>query len=67
MKSFSQLREASLPRGVTYSKRVKGYPTMVRKEGNKYVAFIDGDKLDSYSSEKEAVKMITQFMKNYKG
>ncbi len=67
MKNFSQIREAALPKGVVYSKRVKGYATSVRKEGSKYVAYIDGDKLDAYHSEKEATKMITQFMKNYKG
>ena len=67
MKNFSIIRETSLDRGVLYTKRVKGIVTMVRKEGNKYVAFIDGDKLDSYRSEAEATKMISAFMKNYKG
>ena len=67
MKNFKVIRETTLDRGAIYTKRVKGVVTMVRKEKNKYVAYIDGVKLDSYRSEAEATKMISAFMKNYKG
>jgi hypothetical protein len=62
MKTFQDIREAK-----SYSKRVKGVLTTVVKKGRDYVATIDGDKLDDYKSEAEAIKMIDLFMKNYKG
>jgi|TARA_R110001632_G_scaffold214163_1_gene340827 hypothetical protein len=62
MKSFQEIREAA-----SYSKRVKGIVTTVSKKGNRFVATIDGDRLDDYKTEKEAIKMIDAFMKNYKG
>ena len=62
MKSFQQLREGKL-----HSKKIKGVQTSVKKKGNKFVAVIDGDVLDEYKSEAEAIKMIELFMKTYKG
>lgn len=50
-----------------YSKKISGVPVEISKEGSKFVVFIDGDKLDSYSTQKEAEKMASQFVKTYKG
>jgi len=35
----------------------------IRKKGSKYVAYVDGDELDDFKSEKEAKKGIEDFVK----
>jgi len=40
----------------------KKYPAEIKKEGSKYVAYVDGDKLDEFKSEKEAKKGIEDFV-----
>jgi hypothetical protein len=35
----------------------------IRKKGSKYVAYVDGDELDEFKSEKEARKGIEDFVK----
>ena len=39
----------------------------VTNEKNKFVAYIDGDRLDAYNSQREAEKAVKEFMKQYKG
>jgi len=34
---------------------------------NKYKTLIDGDELDTYPNEKEAIDMAKEFIKQYKG
>ena len=55
----SSLREAKI--------KFKGTNIEIKKVKNKFDAFVDGDKLDSYSSEKEAMTMAKEFIKQYKG
>ena len=62
MKQFSELRE-----NVVYNKKLNGVPVKIVKKMNKFIVHIDGDKLDSYASQKEAEKMATEFVKQYKG
>ncbi len=38
---------------------------MIHKDKGKVVAYVDGDKLDSYNSQKEAEKAATQFVKQF--
>jgi len=69
MKTFSQLRELTSrkPEGeMVFNKKVKGVKAMIHKERNGFVAYIDGDRLDVYKTQKEAEKAITEFMKQYK-
>jgi len=40
----------------------KKFPAEIKKEGSKYVAYVDGDKLDDFKSEKEAKKGIEDFV-----
>ena len=47
--------------------KVKGIKIEIVKTGNKFKAMVDGDLLDTYSSEKEAEKMAREFVKQYKG
>lgn len=62
MKTFEQLREQTV-----YNKKIKNVPVKIEKKGNKFVAYVDGDMLDTYSSQKEAEKMAAEFVKQYKG
>jgi len=66
MKQFSQLRELTgrKPEGqVVVNKKVGRIQIMVHKERNGYVAYVDGDRLDSYRTKKEAEKAATEFVK----
>ena len=70
MKSLLELRELTgrKPEGkMVFNKKMKGIKVMIHKEKNGFVAYIDGDRLDVYKSQKEAEKAINEFMKQYKG
>ena len=67
MKSFKEMRN-KMPAGEhVWGKTIDGVKVMVHKDGSKFVAYIDGDKLDSYKTQEEAKKTITQFLKQFKG
>lgn len=40
----------------------KKYPAEIKKKGSKYIAYIDGDELDEFKSEKDAKKGIENFV-----
>lgn len=66
MKKFSQLRELTgrKPEGqVVVNKKLGRIQVMVYKERNGFVAYIDGDRLDSYKTKNDAEKAATQFVK----
>jgi hypothetical protein len=67
MKTFVQIREAKkskMPPGEhVFDSKVAGYNVMVHKEKNKFVAYIDMEKLDTYNSLKDAKKAAEQFIK----
>ena len=69
---FKELRQklneaAKIPSG---EKKVKEFtvgksktPAMITKKGSKFVVYIDGDKLDVFKSEGDAVKAANDFAK----
>lgn len=63
MKSFKQIREKKMKGDSVYKKKMGKYPVEVVKDKKGYVAFIDGDKLDTFRSEKDAIKGIQMAMK----
>lgn len=66
MKKFSTIREAkkSAPKGdKVSSKKVGKVSVAVYKGKGGFTAYIDGDKLDTYRSQKEAEAMSTEFAK----
>jgi len=66
MKTFAQIREAKMPAGDhVFSKKIKGKTVMVHKDNKGFSAYIDGDKLDTYRSQKEAEKMGMAFAKEF--
>lgn len=61
MKSFKELREG---KGQSVYKKKHGkYPVEIKKEGSNFVAYIDGDKLDKFKSEKDAKRAIETMIK----
>jgi len=60
MKNFKQLKES-----LYEAKKIKvGKVTVeIKKVGSKYQAIVDGDLLDTYSSEREAIKMAKELVK----
>lgn len=74
MKTFQQIRNQTsldeavkLPSGEKQVKTFKvgkgKYDAVVSKKGNMFVAYIDGDKLDTFKSAKDAEKAINDFTK----
>lgn len=74
MKTFKEFRTTKLneafkaPSGEKVVKTLKvgkkkNYDAAVTKKGSMFVAYIDGDKLDAFKSEKEAEAAINDFTK----
>ena len=66
MKKFSQLRELTgrKPEGqLMVQKKLGRIQVQIYKERNGFIAYVDGDRLDSYKSKKEAEKAATEFVK----
>lgn len=73
MKTFNQIRQslneaiklASGEKEIKSMKVGKGkkYPAIITKKGSAFVAYIDGDRLDQFKSQKEAEKAIEDFTK----
>jgi hypothetical protein len=67
MITFKVLREATkkkMPPGEhVFGKRVNKANVMVHKDKKGFVVYIDGEKLDTYRTQREAEKMGVQFAK----
>tara|TARA_A200000159_G_scaffold104671_1_gene97381 strand:+ start:299 stop:511 length:213 start_codon:yes stop_codon:yes gene_type:complete len=64
---FSQFREAmkkGMPPGDhVFDKKIKGVEVMIHKEKNKFVLYIDRDKLDEFPNLNMAKKAGMEFVK----
>jgi len=70
MKTFLQLRELTGRKPIgkpVFDKKINRIPVKIHNEKNKFVVYIDGDRLDAYNSQKEAEKAAIEFMKQYRG
>jgi hypothetical protein len=70
MIEFKSLRELAgrKPSGqVIMNKKIDKVPVKITKEMNRFVVYIDNDRLDAYRSQREAEKMAKEFVKQYKG
>lgn len=67
MKRFIQIREANknnMPPGEhVFDTKLNKHTIMVHKDKNRYVAYIDSEKFDSFNSLEDAKKAATQFIK----
>lgn len=66
MKQFNELRRKMPPGEHLKDFKVDRVPVMIHKDKGKFVAYVDGDKLDVYKSQAEAEKAATQFVKQYR-
>jgi len=64
MKNFKDFR--SKKEKPSYSKNVEGFSLEIFKNNGRYEAYIDGDMLDSYKSQNDAMKAAQSFIKQYK-
>lgn len=67
MKNFRQLREAKrkdMPPGEhVFDKKIDGVHVMVHKHNNRYITYIDMEKLDDHQSLSAAKKAGLEFVK----
>ena len=64
MKYFTEIRSKASPKGeVVYTKKHKKATCVVYKTKKGFAAYIDGDHLDTFRSEKDAVKTIETAIK----
>ena len=61
MRTFAELREklGRHPSGqMVFNKKIDRIPVMIHKERMGYVVYLDGDRLDSYRTQREAEKNL---------
>lgn len=66
MKTFFSLRESTKPKGkVVFKKKMNRIDVLITKDTGSlpFVAYIDGDKLDSYKNQRDAEKAIKATIK----
>lgn len=66
MKTFSLLREAIKPKGkVVFKKKMNRIDVLITKDTGSlpFIAYVDGDKLDSYKNQKDAERAISATIK----
>lgn len=66
MKLFTELRNKMPPGEHITDFKVDKVQVMIHKDKGKFIAYVDGDKLDSYKSRAEAEKAATQFVKQFR-
>jgi hypothetical protein len=66
MIQFNELRKKMPPGEHVMDKKIDGIQVMVHKHQGKFVAYVDGDKLDSYRTQREAEKAAAQFVKQFR-
>jgi len=66
MKSFSEIRNSKPSGEEVYSGVKNKFKVKVLKDKKGYTAYIDGDKLDTFRSEKDAKKSIDIIVKGLK-
>jgi len=68
MKTFKHIREASSSRKMpsgdhVFDKKIGKVKVMIHKDTKGFTVYIDGDKLDTYKTQREAEKMGVEFAK----
>jgi hypothetical protein len=58
MKLFAEIRRSEPKGEVVFDKKIKRLPAKIVKDKKGYTAYIDGDKLDTFRSEKDAKRGI---------
>ena len=60
--NFKEFRHALSEATQDKTYKVGKYKAVIKKEGTKFVAYLDGDKFDTFKSVKEAQKALKDFV-----
>ena len=67
MKTFEKIRNLYEAKNeVVSDTKISGIDVKILKDGEYFAAIIDGDLLDKYNSEREAMNNSKKFIKQYK-
>tara|TARA_B100001057_G_scaffold251669_1_gene251912 strand:- start:155 stop:355 length:201 start_codon:yes stop_codon:yes gene_type:complete len=63
MKTLKNLREAVKKERTVYKRKYMGFKIEIIQRYEKFEAYVDGEKLDTYDTKKHAQKMLMQFVR----
>jgi len=63
MKTLKNLREAVKKERTVYKRKYMGFKLEIIQRYEKFEAYVDGEKLDTYDTKAHAQKMIMQFVR----
>ena len=63
MKTLKNLREAVKKERSVYKRKYMGFKLEIIQRYEKFEAYVDGEKLDTYDTKAHAQKMIMQFVR----
>ena len=63
MKTLKNLREAVKKERTVYKRKYMGFNIEIIQRYEKFEAYVDGEKLDTYDTKAHAKKMIMQFVR----
>jgi hypothetical protein len=67
MKTFTEIRKGKMPPGEhVHDEKFQGVSIMIHKQGSSFVAYVDGDKYDTFSNKNQAIKASQRIIKQLK-
>ena len=63
MKTLKNLREAVKKERTVYKRKYMGFKLEIIQRYEKFEAYVDGEKLDTYDTKAHAQKMLMQFVR----
>jgi len=67
MKTFKELRQGKTPPGEqAHKEKFQGIDIVIHKQGNSFVAYVDGDKYDTFANKNQAIKASQRIIKQLK-
>jgi len=63
MKTLRTIREAVKKERTVFQRKYMGYKLEIIQKYDKFEAYVDGEKLDTYDTKRHAQKMLMQFVK----
>ena len=63
MKTLRTIREAVKKERTVFQRKYMGYKLEIIQKYDKFEAYVNGEKLDTYDTKRHAQKMLMQFVK----
>lgn len=63
MKTLKTIRETVTKERTVYKRKYMGFNLEIIQKYEKFEAYVDGEKLDTYDTKKHAQKMLMQFVR----